>query len=251
MPTTIDVRRADGRFHTRLPWLDSRHSFSFSRHYDPRNVGHGLLLVNNDDVVRAGTGFSTHPHQDMEIVTWVLAGELEHKDSVGNAGVIYPGLAQRMSAGTGIWHSEMNPQRGRGRGRSLRADVGPSRHRAPRSRLRAARRQRRARPGGTRPDRVGPGPRRRHRHPPAGGGAVGRSAAAGGKRHRPRRPPRPCVRRRRAGSHGGHRPGRADGRRRGYASPRRAPPGLVVDPAGSGDAPGGAEVLIWEMGGTA
>ncbi len=107
--TAFDVRRSGERFHTRLGWLDSYHSFSFSRHYDPRNVGHGVLLVNNDDVVRAGSGFSTHPHQDMEIVTWVLAGELEHKDSVGNAGVIYPGLAQRMSAGTGIWHSEMNP----------------------------------------------------------------------------------------------------------------------------------------------
>ena len=108
----IDVRRAGARFHTKLAWLDSHHSFSFSRHYDPRNVGHGLLLVNNDDIVRAGTGFSTHPHQDMEIVTWVLSGELEHKDSQGNAGVIYPGLAQRMSAGTGIWHSEMNPAKG-------------------------------------------------------------------------------------------------------------------------------------------
>jgi len=108
----IDVRRAGQRFHTRLPWLESHHSFSFSRHYDPANVGHGLLLVNNDDVVRAGTGFSTHPHQDMEIVTWVLSGDLEHKDSVGNLGLIYPGLAQRMSAGTGIWHSEMNPSKG-------------------------------------------------------------------------------------------------------------------------------------------
>jgi redox-sensitive bicupin YhaK (pirin superfamily) len=108
--TTIDVRRAGERFHTRLPWLESHHSFSFSRHYDPANVGHGLLLVNNDDIVRAGTGFSTHPHQDMEIVTWVLAGELEHKDSVGHKGLLYPGLAQRMSAGTGIWHSEMNPR---------------------------------------------------------------------------------------------------------------------------------------------
>jgi redox-sensitive bicupin YhaK (pirin superfamily) len=108
--TSIDVRRAGDRFHTRLPWLDSHHSFSFSHHYDPANTGHGLLLVNNDDIVRAGTGFSTHPHQDMEIVTWVLAGELEHKDSTGHKGLLYPGLAQRMSAGRGIWHSEMNPR---------------------------------------------------------------------------------------------------------------------------------------------
>ena len=109
---TIDVRRADTRPHTRIDWLDSRHSFSFGHHYDPTNVGHGLLLVSNDDRVRAGTGFSTHPHQDMEIVTWVLSGRLEHKDSEGNHGEIYPGLAQRMSAGTGIWHSEMNPSAG-------------------------------------------------------------------------------------------------------------------------------------------
>ena len=109
---TIDVRRADTRPHTRIDWLDSRHSFSFGRHYDPTNVGHGLLLVSNDDRVRAGTGFSTHPHQDMEIITWVLSGRLEHKDSEGNHGEIYPGLAQRMSAGTGIWHSEMNPSPG-------------------------------------------------------------------------------------------------------------------------------------------
>ena len=108
--STVDVRRAGDRFHTRLPWLESHHSFSFSRHYDPANTGHGLLLVNNDDIVRAGTGFSTHPHQDMEIVTWVLAGELEHKDSAGHKGLLYPGLAQRMSAGRGIWHSEMNPR---------------------------------------------------------------------------------------------------------------------------------------------
>jgi quercetin 2,3-dioxygenase len=104
----IDVRRCDDRFGTRVGWLDSKHSFSFGRHYDPANTGHGLLLVNNDDVVRAGTGFDTHPHRDMEIVTWVLSGELEHKDSERNRGIIYPGLAQRMSAGRGIWHSEMN-----------------------------------------------------------------------------------------------------------------------------------------------
>jgi hypothetical protein len=105
---TIDVRRAADRPRTRIGWLDSRHSFSFGHHYDPSNLGHGLLLVNNDDVVRGGSGFDTHPHRDMEIVTWVLSGELEHKDSERNRGVLYPGLAQRMSAGTGIWHSEMN-----------------------------------------------------------------------------------------------------------------------------------------------
>lgn len=109
MSTAIDVRRADTRPHTKLGWLDSHHSFSFGGHYDPNNTHHGLLLVSNDDRVAAGTGFSTHPHQDMEIVTWVLSGRLEHKDSEGNQGEIYPGLAQRMSAGTGIWHSEMNP----------------------------------------------------------------------------------------------------------------------------------------------
>lgn len=107
--THIDIRRSKERFQTEIPWLESRHSFSFSHHYDPKNTHHGLLLVNNDDVVRPGAGFQTHPHQDMEIVTWVLDGELEHKDTLGNAGIIYPGLAQRMSAGRGIWHSEMNP----------------------------------------------------------------------------------------------------------------------------------------------
>ncbi|PWU50950.1 quercetin 2,3-dioxygenase [Micromonospora globispora] len=104
----VDIRRAEDRFATRLSWLDSKHSFSFSRHYDPANTHHGLLLVNNDDVVHPGTGFETHPHEDMEIVTWVLRGSLVHQDSTGHSGVIYPGLAQRMSAGTGILHSEKN-----------------------------------------------------------------------------------------------------------------------------------------------
>jgi redox-sensitive bicupin YhaK (pirin superfamily) len=104
----VDVRRAEERSKTRLGWLDSKHSFSFSRHYDPANTHHGLLLVNNDDIVKPGTGFETHPHQDMEIVTWVLQGSLVHQDSEGHTGVIYPGLAQRMSAGTGILHSEKN-----------------------------------------------------------------------------------------------------------------------------------------------
>src|SRR4051812_32660356 len=108
---SVDVRRADDRFKTNIGWLDSKHSFSFSRHWDPSNTHHGLLLVNNDDVVAPGTGFETHPHRDMEIVTWVLRGELVHQDSEGHNGVIYPGLAQRMSAGTGILHSEKNDAR--------------------------------------------------------------------------------------------------------------------------------------------
>ncbi|GLZ28666.1 hypothetical protein Lesp02_08560 [Lentzea sp. NBRC 105346] len=105
---TVDVRRADDRFKTRISWLDSKHSFSFGGHWDDRNTHHGVLLVNNDDIVKPGMGFETHPHQDMEIVTWVLRGSLVHQDSTGHSGVIYPGLAQRMSAGTGILHSEKN-----------------------------------------------------------------------------------------------------------------------------------------------
>lgn len=105
----VDVRRADERFHTKIQWLDSWHSFSFGSHYSPDNMNHGLLRVSNDDVIQPGTGFMTHSHRDMEIVTWVLEGELEHRDSEGNVGIITPGLAQRMSAGTGIQHSEMNP----------------------------------------------------------------------------------------------------------------------------------------------
>ena len=105
---TVDVRRHDERFHTRIDWLDSWHSFSFSGHYDPANVGHGLLLVHNDDTVAPGSGFPSHSHRDMEIVTWVLDGALRHRDSAGNDAVIRPGLAQRMSAGTGITHSEFN-----------------------------------------------------------------------------------------------------------------------------------------------
>ncbi|MDN3359669.1 pirin-like bicupin family protein [Actinomadura sp. DC4] len=104
----IDVRRAGERFATKISWLDSKHSFSFGHHHDPGNTHHGVLLVNNDDVVKPGTGFETHPHRDMEIVTWVLRGALVHQDSEGHNGVIYPGLAQRMSAGTGILHSEKN-----------------------------------------------------------------------------------------------------------------------------------------------
>lgn len=104
----VDVRRAGERLATKIDWLDSKHSFSFGGHYDAANTHHGLLLVNNDDTVRPGSGFETHPHRDMEIVTWVLQGSLVHQDSTGHSGVIYPGLAQRMSAGSGILHSEKN-----------------------------------------------------------------------------------------------------------------------------------------------
>ncbi|MEM9520819.1 MAG: pirin family protein [Actinomycetota bacterium] len=106
MPATIV--RSNQRFETNMGWLESYHSFSFGGHYDPSNTGHGLLLVANDDRVGPGQGFGTHGHRDMEIVSWVLEGTLEHRDSEGNRGVIRPGLIQRMSAGTGIQHSEMN-----------------------------------------------------------------------------------------------------------------------------------------------
>ncbi|WP_210587684.1 pirin-like bicupin family protein [Streptomyces sp. GESEQ-35] len=105
----IDVRRSDDRSETNLSWLRGRHSFWVGgQPRDPGNTHHGLLLVHNEDTIRPGTGFDTHPHRDMEIVTWVLEGALVHQDSAGNSGVIYPGLAQRMSAGTGILHSEKN-----------------------------------------------------------------------------------------------------------------------------------------------
>lgn len=123
MTTQIDIRRASDRFATKIDWLDSKHSFSFSYHRDPANTHHGLLLVNNDDIVAPGMGFETHPHRDMEIVTWVLDGSLVHQDSEGHNGVIYPGLAQRMSAGKGILHSEKND--------SWRADPQRAKHADP------------------------------------------------------------------------------------------------------------------------
>ena len=106
--TAIDLRPAEGRFHTKIDWLDSWHSFSFGEFYDPANTHHGLLRVLNDDVVAPGRGFGMHPHRDMEIVTWVLDGALEHRDTEGNVGVITRNVAQRMSAGTGLRHSETN-----------------------------------------------------------------------------------------------------------------------------------------------
>ena len=110
MTSGVQLVRSADRFATDWGWLDSRHSFSFGQHYDANNTGFGVLLVSNEDVVAPGAGFETHPHRDMEIVTWVIEGSLVHQDSHGHSGVIYPGLAQRMSAGTGILHSEKNDE---------------------------------------------------------------------------------------------------------------------------------------------
>lgn len=104
----IDVRRAADRFLTRTGWLESWRSFSFAEHYDPDNTGHGLLVAHNEEVLRPGTGFDPHPHRDTEIVTWVLAGGLVHEDSTGHRGLVRPGLAQAMTAGRGVRHSERN-----------------------------------------------------------------------------------------------------------------------------------------------
>ncbi|MFP5282137.1 MAG: pirin family protein [Actinomycetes bacterium] len=105
---SVEVRRSGSRFVTVAPGLLSRHSFSFGAHYQPDNVAYGPLLVSNEDLLDVGSGYDTHPHRDAEILTWVLAGSLRHQDSHGNTGLVYPGLAQRLSAGSGIRHSERN-----------------------------------------------------------------------------------------------------------------------------------------------
>jgi quercetin 2,3-dioxygenase len=107
----IAVRKAEARGVTKLDWLDSRHTFSFADFYDPAQMGFRQLRVINEDRVQPGQGFPTHSHRDMEIVSYVLEGTLEHRDSLGNGSIIRPGEVQRMSAGRGITHSEFNPSR--------------------------------------------------------------------------------------------------------------------------------------------
>jgi redox-sensitive bicupin YhaK (pirin superfamily) len=105
----LTLKKAEDRGRTRIDWLNSFHSFSFGEYYDPKNMGFGPLRVINEDFVKPGAGFPTHGHRDMEIITYVLSGALEHKDNLGSGGVIRPGDVQMMRAGKGILHSEYNP----------------------------------------------------------------------------------------------------------------------------------------------
>lgn len=105
------MRKGSDRGRTRVSWLDSRHSFAFGEYYDPQHLHFRSLRVINDDVVQPGAGFGTHPHRDMEILTYVVSGKLEHRDSMGNGGVIEAGELQAMSAGRGVTHSEFNPSK--------------------------------------------------------------------------------------------------------------------------------------------
>ena len=105
----LQVRPSEERGHNQLSWLDTRFTFSFDQYYDPEHVQFRSLRVLNEDVVTPSQGFGLHPHRDMEILTWVLDGEIKHRDSTGGEGVVRPGELQHMSAGTGVMHSEFNP----------------------------------------------------------------------------------------------------------------------------------------------
>lgn len=105
----VEIRPSDARGHNKLSWLDSRFTFSFDQYYDPEHMQFRSLRVINEDIIAPRGGFPTHPHRDMEILTWILAGALEHRDTAGGSGVIRPGELQHMTAGRGVMHSEFNP----------------------------------------------------------------------------------------------------------------------------------------------
>lgn len=107
----VEIRPGGRRGYTKLDWLEGWHSFNFGPHQEPGNESFGLMVVHNDDIVQPRTGFTTHPHNDLEIITWPIDGRIDHRDSMGEHREVWPGRLQQMTAGSGILHSELNPQR--------------------------------------------------------------------------------------------------------------------------------------------